>query len=118
VGTWDLNEAVVVPFPAGSGDAAVDLKINAGVNSWGFETFYTGGSTSTVNRLYGQSTGQFEKLAGLWATYRIKSVHIEFTPSTLAGVGASTPMISVVDVASQGGDFPGALTNFSKSRTL
>ena len=72
--TWDLNEAVVIPFPAGAGNEPVDLKINGGVNSWGFETFYPGGSTSTVERPYGATTGQFDKLAGLWSTYRIKSV--------------------------------------------
>lgn len=32
--------------------------------------------------------------------------------------GIQTPIISIVDVASSGGDFPTALTNFSKSRTL
>eukprot|EP00918_Siedleckia_nematoides_P010323 GHVU01022543.1.p1 GENE.GHVU01022543.1~~GHVU01022543.1.p1 ORF type:complete len:101 (-),score=9.93 GHVU01022543.1:330-632(-) len=74
VATWDLNEAVVIRFPAGAGNEPVDLKINGVVNSWGFETFYPGGSTSTVERNYGDTTGQFDKLAGLWSTYRIKSV--------------------------------------------
>ncbi len=55
--TWDLNEVVVVNFPAGAGNEPVDLKINAGVNAWGFETFYTGGLPATVSRPYGSTTG-------------------------------------------------------------
>jgi len=118
VATWDLNDAVVVYFPVGAGNEPVDLKINAGVNAWGFETFYQGGQPQTVSRPYGSTTGQFDKLAGLWSTYRIKSVHLEFTPSALQASGAQTPMVSIVDVASAGSDFPDVITNFSKSRTL
>jgi len=46
----------VVPFPPGAGDSAVDIKINAGVNSWGYETFFSGSQTFAVNRLYGDTT--------------------------------------------------------------
>jgi hypothetical protein len=48
VATWDLNEIVAIPFPAGSGTEAVDLKIAAGVNGWSFQTFYTGGTNVQV----------------------------------------------------------------------
>jgi len=118
VSTWDLNEAITVPFPANSVNVPVDLQIVAGVNGWSYGTLVSGGVQNVTRRRYGESTGQFEKLAALWSTYRIKSVHIEFTPSTMAGIGAATPIISVVDVASAAGDFPSALTSFSKSRTL
>jgi hypothetical protein len=113
-----LNELVAVPFPAGAGNEPVDLTINAGVNAWGFETFYPGGLASVVSRQYGATTGQFDTLARMFSTYRIKSVHIRFTPTALEAAGAQTPMASVVDVASSGSDFAEALTNYSKSRTL
>jgi len=57
VATWDLNEIVAIPFPAGSGTLPVDVKLVAGVNGWSYELFYTGGVASTVQRDYGATTG-------------------------------------------------------------
>lgn len=113
-----MDDLVAIPFPAGAGNEPVDLTISAGVNAWGFETFYPGGLASSASRHYGASTDQFDVLAAMFSTYRIKSVHVQFTPSALESAGSQTPMASIVDVASSGVDFPDAITNFSKSRTL
>jgi hypothetical protein len=57
VSTWDLNEIVAIPFPAGSGTLPCDLKIVSGVNGWSYRTFYSGGTAQEVQRDYGATTG-------------------------------------------------------------
>lgn len=47
---------------------------------------------------YGNATGQFSKMANLWNTYRVLSVHARFIPSSTFVSASVSPVISIVDV--------------------
>jgi len=95
------------------------LVVIAGVNGLRYKLLnIQSGTIDGFDYSYGNLTGQFNKLAGLYESYRLKRISFNWRPEVLQAVGAQGQGVTTIDVAGGDGlnDYPTSLLAFSRSK--
>lgn len=81
---WNLRDIIPVIVPPGNQGEPLILVVIAGVNGLRYKLLnYGSGTIGGFDYSYGNLTGQFNKLAGLYESYRLKRVSFNWRPEVL-----------------------------------